>query len=129
MFTGRIVFIALVILLVGTPVSAESRTSDGNEFLRHCTEFVKEYAESELFKAGSCYGFIEGYLETWSISQPTPTLLSHCFPETGVPNIQIARIIIKYLQDHPERLHYGRAVLLDIALNKAFPCNIQTAPR
>ena len=48
-----------------------------------------------------------------------------CIPE-GVSILQLARVLVKWLKDHPARLHEPRAILVGDAFKDAFPC--QPAP-
>jgi len=40
----------------------------------------------------------------------------------GISTGQIKRVVNKYLNDHPELLHYGASSLVLFALQEAFPC-------
>jgi len=44
-----------------------------------------------------------------------------CIPD-GVSPAQLARIVVKWLQEHPERLHEQKSVLTLKAFTDAFPC-------
>lgn len=44
-----------------------------------------------------------------------------CIP-TNAEYDQIIRVVVKYLRDHPERLHEHRRVLIPDAIGAAFPC-------
>jgi hypothetical protein len=46
-----------------------------------------------------------------------------CFPDRGVPNNQMIRIFVKYLESNPEQLHESGRMSLLIALTRAFPCS------
>jgi hypothetical protein len=55
------------------------------------------------------------------------TLRGVCIPEK-VPLLQLARVVVKWLQSHPERLHENLiATLVNDAINDAFPCKPITA--
>jgi hypothetical protein len=46
-----------------------------------------------------------------------------CFPKgNGVSNDQVVRIVVKWLQDHPQELHKGAESLVVCALHDSFPC-------
>lgn len=45
-----------------------------------------------------------------------------CIPEGVTSTGQIALVLVKYLRDHPERLHESRGLLAFKALEAAFPC-------
>jgi hypothetical protein len=50
-----------------------------------------------------------------------PTLL-FCLPQEGIRVSQGMRIVVHYLETHPERLHLHQRVLVIEALRDAFPC-------
>jgi hypothetical protein len=45
-----------------------------------------------------------------------------CTPESGITNDQAARVVVKYLREHPERLHEKESLLAMAAFAEAFPC-------
>jgi len=57
---------------------------------------------------------------TFTKQKPTP--LQFCIPDSGIPVIQAARIIVKYLKEHPEQLHEDGMGLTVAALKDSFPC-------
>jgi len=48
----------------------------------------------------------------------------YCFPK-GVTNGQTAKIVIKYLNDHPQDLQYSAGSLIVAAFTDAFPCSVE----
>jgi hypothetical protein len=69
-------------------------------------------APATAYDVGYCHGMVQGviYFST-----------SDCAPE-GVSIKQDLRVVVKYLEDHPEKLHLHAAQLVMEALAKAFPC-------
>jgi hypothetical protein len=55
------------------------------------------------------------------------TLRGPCFPEKA-PVLQLGRVLVKWLRDHPERLHEPKSLLTTEAFKDAFPCP-QTTPK
>ena len=45
-----------------------------------------------------------------------------CLPE-NVGAIQVIRVIVKFLDNHPEMLHQKSEILIPVALAIAFPCS------
>jgi len=45
-----------------------------------------------------------------------------CVPDDKVPILQLARVVTKWLREHPERLHELKGTLTVAALRDAFPC-------
>jgi hypothetical protein len=65
----------------------------------------------ESFRDGFCRGMIEG------VSSASPRVC----PDSRYL-VQEVRIVLKYLQDHPEELNKRNTTLVDKALSRAFPC-------
>jgi hypothetical protein len=121
----------LLLLLLVMPVSAFGMT--GNELLKVCDKIEADMAGgSEKFSAvdidntAVCRAFIDGVnaanLEWWDAIPRVPaTAPNYCFPP-GVSNAQSIRIVIKYLRDHPEKLHFKAPSLINAAWKEALPC-------
>jgi hypothetical protein len=105
--------------------------TDGNTLLKACNAAV-QYDDTgktsgTAADVGYCYGFVEGVrnvLAIWRISanshhESGPHV---CMPNEGIENGQAARIIVKYLKDHPEELHEFASLLAMEAFQNAFPC-------
>jgi Rap1a immunity proteins len=105
------------------------------------------HLDEDTLKFGSCIGYLQATAEMISISQvnlwigasagwkltdpdrkrelPLSALsfmMSVCIADGKVPVGQLARIVVKWLRDHPERLHEPRSGLVLEALRDAFPC-------
>lgn len=50
-----------------------------------------------------------------------------CLPDKA-PVAQLARVVVKWLRDHPERLHEGSGILVLEALKDSFPCKLPAPP-
>jgi hypothetical protein len=44
-----------------------------------------------------------------------------CIPDEASPD-QIIKVVIKYLEDNPDKLHWQANVLIFASMRKAFPC-------
>jgi hypothetical protein len=55
------------------------------------------------------------------------SLRGACLPERSSV-LQLARVVVKWLQNHPEKLHEHPGVLVYAALHDAFPCQTPDAP-
>jgi hypothetical protein len=124
----RVVFIALVVLFMGVPANSELPPSNGNELIENCKEAIKGDSD-DFFKSGWCYGFLQGASEMFVMAKILGQLPpSYCMP-AEVTEKQAVRIVMKYLQNHPEKLHYPRTNLVYRALAQAFPCDTQKTPK
>ncbi len=107
------------------PVSKASRYN-GNELLNQCKK--AEYGmETSTYNANEpegirCIGFVNGIYSTMQVAAIDPKFLNACFPESGLSTQQAIRIVTKYLNDHPEKLHEPDCILSIMALKDAFPC-------
>lgn len=55
------------------------------------------------------------------------SLRGPCFPDNA-PVLQLARVLVKWLREHPERLHEYKHILTTDAFTDAFPCQEPPAP-
>jgi hypothetical protein len=125
----KIILVAAFGLL--TPPSS-AFAADGNEVLAQCTDLLElvdnpSSANSTPVKgynAGYCTGFVHGITKTSTLYEVSGRLTSPvvCLPKSGVQNGQAARVLVKYLKEHPEDLHLDSGVLAVLALRDAFPC-------
>jgi hypothetical protein len=110
--------IALLLGIVSAcPAYAKSDISSGSYFLRACNSFldtkvsVNDWHSYE--EAGECFGSARMLI---FLGRKGAGI---CSPE-GVTVSQVARVIVKYLNDHPEKLHEDYRVLSVEALQKVW---------
>jgi len=70
------------------------------------------------FAAGFCMGIVEGAL--WSLPRT-----DFCLPKDATTG-QGLKVLVKYIDDHPEELHERTALLATRAFVKAWPCREKT---
>lgn len=131
MQTGKF-FLTLAIVLLLAEAALASPT--GNDVLNKCQTAVRWFDNngapvSELMDVGWCQGWVRAALDLtrsyndWTDSaKQKPTVLQFCLPESGIPVIQAIRVVVKYLQEHPDQLHEDAMVLTIAALKGSFPC-------
>jgi hypothetical protein len=125
MKTWLVVFSLTGALLGGV---AQAEPIDGNTLLKACRLVVKA-SDGEPFPAnqgvefGYCLGLIQGVRSALMIhkDQLTP-VYRICFPYTGITNEQAARIVVKYLDSHPELLNEDPALLTVYAYRDVYLC-------
>jgi hypothetical protein len=108
-------------LMSGQNALAQDKPN-GNTLLQQCNAAVRRMDAvktgrdpgnaSEQQDAEYCLGYINGFVDADD---------RHCSPD-GVTMQQYIRVVVKFLNDHPEKLHLGRAHLVGEALGNAFPC-------
>jgi hypothetical protein len=101
---------------------------DGNRLLSSCdTEDFREKAYCCGYIAGamdSQVTFQESMKATVQVlkpdSKPMPNL--YCLPDGGLEMGQALRVVVKWLKDHPEKLHQRADALILNAFVDGFPC-------
>src|SRR5262245_27478759 len=100
--------------------SAEEPALSGAVLLKHCEAVLQEGAP-QSFEIGHCVGILETLRYIQPLLDPQYGKAGYCLPP-GLSYEQEARVVVTYLQAHPEKLQEeGRTRALD-ALHQAFPC-------
>jgi|AntAceMinimDraft_1070359.scaffolds.fasta_scaffold142926_1 hypothetical protein len=100
---------------------AKANGVDGNKMIKYCKAAVEFDASSgsasEKMGIGFCLGFVSGVTNTLTIYGE-----KYYCPPDFIPPLQAARIVTKYLEDNPAKLHENSLSLTLEALLKAYPC-------
>jgi hypothetical protein len=132
MLTNRIIAAISLLFIAFIPVLGYAGVHDGNDLLHKCNNVIKIYEdgieESEitttmLSDASFCNGMMQGITNTiifFDTFQVTQSIV--CLPENGISNGRAAKVVIKYLKEHPEQLHVADSGLAFLAMMDAFPC-------
>jgi putative tryptophan/tyrosine transport system substrate-binding protein len=102
---------------------------DGNMLLQTCTTAVRTQDPSEnrtasqqdAYDTGYCRGIIMGVIDGNSYLSFSSQSL-YCLPPDRILPSQFTRVVLQYLQQHPERLHRHHNDLVIEAMRTAFPC-------
>ncbi|MCJ7597981.1 MAG: hypothetical protein MUO41_05010 [Methyloceanibacter sp.] len=107
----REMFIGLLMLVVaGVNAHAEGYFDDGDTLYYTCRE-----KEGDPFSQGACLGTVSG---AWDMMRA----LGYVCKVKGVTRAQAKDVVLKYLEDHPEK-RKGPAVLnIILAMEAAFDC-------
>jgi hypothetical protein len=117
-FLATALFTLLLASLTETKASAPSRATEsvitGNFLIESCQIAIDASAQNvyDGWRSGVCNGLVTG------IMYASPTVCH----DPDVTLGQAMRVLEKYLQDHPEKLHLSGSALTDEALTQAFPC-------
>jgi len=114
-------FLEVLMCVAVVPVQTMGQTTshqDGNDLLPRCQQSVEAFDKNTLkdvhesFNAGFCLGLVQG------VAYASADV---CRGQ-GVTFSQMERVVVKFLQDNPEKLTLSQSALVDMALSKAFPC-------
>jgi hypothetical protein len=104
--------------LFAVPAKSQAEQTTGNYLLVSCQLSIRGMEganfnnQAEAWKDGNCIGLVRG------VYSALPTACA-------APNVtagQMIRVVVKYLQDHPEKLNLRDVDLIRLALEAAFPC-------
>ena len=106
--------IAIAAFLAGI-LPCRAAVKNGNFMLPACQEALSGKAS---FLAGVCYGSVDA-LVFWGADLPPEYRI--CLP-SGATNEQLARVFVRYMETHPDTLHYAYTILAAKAFHEAWPC-------
>jgi hypothetical protein len=131
----------LTILFLAFPLSARAQVNSnngyggmtGNELLPMCQTAInqvdgkvdsKTVSIPMLMDVSRCLAYIQGFIDGFHIRDTVeenmpPTL---CFPPEGATGEQMVRVVTKWLENHPARLHEPAWRLIFLAFQEAFLC-------
>jgi hypothetical protein len=112
------------------PAASGANTSTGVQLLEECQLAVKETSDltaPKLSKLVHCLGYLNGVSDSYKLwnrdhkftkdSVPPPACLFD-----DVTTFELTRVVVKYLNDHPNKLHEDYGTLVTDALRDAYPC-------
>jgi hypothetical protein len=108
---------------------ASAETLRGDQLLMMLTDESSSGMQANVNRYRAM-GYIQGLLDSYAVfSTRDPSLDVYCMPEQGVSSAQARILIVKWLREHPERLHEQARLLVFHALAEAFPCRDSSADR
>jgi hypothetical protein len=130
----RILVVGSLLFLSVLHTAAAAPVRDGNALLRACTLAIRFIDTPEtrteaferphqVMEAGYCWGLLRGMANMNLLWQEhtKDTSMYFCLPPQSNTG-QWMRVVVKYLQAHPEQLHEEDIGLVSLAFTNAFPC-------
>ena len=121
----------LVLISFSLTGNAAEDIHSGSKLLQNCNSYsmlVDGSSNSKIILgAGLCLGTVRGIIDagaifdTFAEQAGKPPSNVFCVPESVTAD-QGVRVVIKYLEGHPEDLHKRGTTLTVHALKQAFPC-------
>jgi hypothetical protein len=128
----------LLVVVTAAGLAVGQRTSswkgDGNSLLQFCSAYIQAADNGTIPSGGAigatfCVGFLTGIQDYDEMLSQLETdrnggkgLIQHaCVPENATTD-EVVRVVVKWLRDNPDELHYPASVLAIGALRKAYPC-------
>lgn len=121
---GAIALILFLFLLFFFAGVAEGGEQTGSHLLNKCRQVIAltEDREADLNDAAYCMGFVRAVYQGVSMTAYYCESKRYCAPDDGITTEQGVRIVVKYLQENPVKLHQDEFDLAFAAFINAFPC-------
>jgi len=113
-------YLLMIVLLFSFSQAAALGFLTGSDLLERCEARLSE--TGSIPRGNTCYGFVIGIQsahQNFIVSGEMSPLW--CSPH-NVGTSQLIRVVTKYLQEHPEDLHFWASSMVLNALKLAFPC-------
>lgn len=98
---------------------SEQSFETGSSILGYCS--TNENDKSYTFELARCVSYISAIDDVGSCEQDVQGF--NWQSPSNVTRRQILKVVTKWLNDHPEKLHFAAPGLVAAALSEAFPCN------
>ncbi|MDR6302680.1 hypothetical protein GGQ85_000356 [Nitrobacter vulgaris] len=96
---------------------AEEDYGSANFLLPHCHHALSDNSRFDVWD-GKCSGIVNAAIY---FSKVLPPSIRFCAPDEAT-NEQVLRVVVNYLDRHPEVLHLDFRALVIKALHEAWPC-------
>lgn len=122
------ILLAVAIVMSFFAAGRANAQLDGRKLQQMCKEMAKdELPITNPAAAGFCAGYIDGVTDAAVVCVKLVHRvedLGFCIPaEVAKPETrETIKVVAKYLDNHPERLHEWALLLVMKALHDAFPC-------
>jgi hypothetical protein len=130
----RLIGLVLTYALFLMPTSGKAQTANptGTEFRAWCQQALVQDAskqtKEQALEATHCVGYLSGAGDVFKLWQkstlehgggnPSPV----CSPTPSVKVDDLIKVVLKFLNSHPDRLHEPYPSLVLAALSEAYPC-------
>jgi hypothetical protein len=126
-----VLFIAALSLFVSSPLlAAQMQTfKSGNKLLSECSPlFSQNKSKIELLAEASCFSYIKGVFDLHQTLVARGKIEAQICKPLDVDLGQIGRVIIKYIEDNPDKVNITASSLILPALSEAYPCPSASQP-
>ncbi|HYC45231.1 MAG TPA: Rap1a/Tai family immunity protein [Burkholderiales bacterium] len=107
---------------LAAPCHAAEGFTDGEKLLAYCADAESDSPKINPFRAGYCFGFIEGALRGWEAHAMVRNApLNYCIPAGTSIGVLVSRIA-QHVRENPAA-RAGRAEISVLqAVQRAYPC-------
>lgn len=122
------IFLTSILLCYMSTVAADPDMGTANYLLRVCKQDLAftdgqrspdTITTREMYESAYCLGYINGFRNGMTLG--AAEFDTNCMPDE-VTLLQAERVVVKYLENHPEKLNIKAGLLTAEALHAAWPC-------
>lgn len=115
---------------VRIPKNSSVSTMDGRQLLEACTAGVRavegiKVQSDDFANMTKCMYYIRGFADGFfaaAIRGNLSNASQFCVPPQ-VTNEELMRVVKKWIEDNPTKLHWSAAIVVLSALDEGFPCS------
>ena len=114
--------ILLLMLVFAFAIPAHAAMNTGSDLLRACEIAVDQSFDVNITQAmegGFCMGLAASFID---LDRVSGTDVKWCVPERVTVG-QGIRVLLKYMNANPEKLHLNSIIVAALAFQSSFPCN------
>lgn len=116
---------ALLLITFDPPLAAQTVAKTAGEFVDHCKEITPLEGRGEpalILMNGFCLGYLSGLMVLNQLFQEMGRGTPFFCPPNWVSPSQARLVFLKYMGDHPEKLHEDAGSMVMVSLMVTFPC-------
>ena len=117
----KVSFVTIFVLVAPLAAHCSGSFLTGTNLQSEC---LVTKAEITYFQANaSCLSYIEGVADSTACDNGGVVAGYSWKPEQNITAGQLQKVVVNWLNNHPEKLHLAAQSLVAYALAEAFPCN------
>ena len=119
--------LVLVLLLLSNYSYGSGGWNTGETLVNHCNATLKlqdidNPTHEDHVRSVACLSYLEGVKQLLYKQESFTQDRNICFPEDGISNGQAARIVVNFLNEHPEKIQEQKLEFVLKSFSHAFPC-------
>jgi len=119
--------LVLVLLLLSNYSYGSGGWNSGATLVNHCNATLKlqdidNPTHEDHVRSVACLSYLEGVKQLLYKQESFTQDRNICFPEDGISNGQAARIVVNFLNEHPEKIQEQKLEFVLKSFSHAFPC-------
>ena len=125
----KLAWLAATLVLSMQTASAVQAQQSAEELLWGCTKLGPYSDDVKYFNQIMCISYISGAHDMLRMLSDGFKANLICTPKDGLSNDQLVRVVVKWIEKNPERMHESARMAILSAIGEAFPCTKPSPPK